>query len=63
MTDFFEPFAAGGPDHAMAVELAQGQNLARAASATATLTHYVWSTVCSSFQLPIKVTNSSAPKW
>jgi len=45
VTDFFEPFASSGPEKAMEVEVAQGQNLARAASKTATLKHYIWSTL------------------
>jgi len=45
VTDFFEPFAASGPEHGMTVEVAQGQNLARAASQTSTLKHYIWSTL------------------
>ncbi|KAH8691818.1 NmrA-like family protein-like protein [Talaromyces proteolyticus] len=45
VSDFVAPFAAGGPDHAVEVESQQGINLAKAASATATLQHYVWSTL------------------
>ena len=45
MTDFFEPFAASGPEHAMKVEVQQGINLANAALATPTLKHYIWSTL------------------
>lgn len=45
VTDFFEPFAAKGPVEAMKVESAQGINLAKAASATPTLKHYIWSTL------------------
>lgn len=45
VTDFFEPFAANGPDEAMKVESAQGINLAKATSATPTLKHYIWSTL------------------
>jgi len=45
VTDFFEPFAAKGPQEAMKVESAQGINLAKAASATPSLKHYIWSTL------------------
>lgn len=45
VTDFFEPFAAKGPEEAMKVESVQGINLAKAASATPTLKHYIWSTL------------------
>lgn len=45
VTDFFEPFAAKGPEEAVKVESAQGINLAKAASATPTLKHYIWSTL------------------
>jgi hypothetical protein len=45
VTDFFEPFAAKGPEEAIKVESAQGINLAKAAAATPTLKHYIWSTL------------------
>jgi len=45
VTDFFEPFAAGGPEHGMKVEVQQGINLANAALATPSLQHYIWSTL------------------
>lgn len=45
VTDFFEPFAASGPSTAIDIESTQGINLARAASATPTLAHYIWSTL------------------
>lgn len=45
VTDFFEPFNAGGPEHAKTVEYAQGVNMARAALQTPTLEHYIWSTL------------------
>lgn len=46
VTNFFEPFIAHqSPTKAMEVEVQQGINLARAAAATATLEHYVWSTL------------------
>ncbi|KAJ9144408.1 NAD(P)-binding protein [Coniochaeta hoffmannii] len=45
VTDFFEPFAAFGPDRAMEVESQQGINVARAAAATPSLEHFIWSTL------------------
>jgi len=45
VTDFFEPFAKSGPAKAVEVEVAQGINLAKAAAATETLEHYIWSTL------------------
>ncbi|OAP61500.1 hypothetical protein AYL99_03703 [Fonsecaea erecta] len=45
MTDFFEPFVAHGPEKAIEIEVTQGINMARAASRTATLEHYIWSTL------------------
>jgi len=45
VTDFFEPFASQGPEKAMEIETAQGINIARAASKTTTLEHYIWSTL------------------
>ena len=45
VTDFFEPFAASGPSVAIEIESRQGINLARAATATPTLKHYIWSTL------------------
>jgi hypothetical protein len=45
VTDFFEPFIASGPEAAIKVEVTQGINLAKAASLTPTLTHYIWSTL------------------
>jgi len=44
-TDFFEPFAKHGPTKAMEVEVVQGTNIAKAAAATETLEHYIWSTL------------------
>jgi uncharacterized protein YbjT (DUF2867 family) len=51
VTDFFEPFAASGPQKAIEIESAQGMNLARAAANTATLEHYVWSTLPNALRL------------
>jgi hypothetical protein len=51
VTDFFEPFAASGPSAAIDIESKQGINLARAASATPTLKHYVWSTLPNGAQI------------
>jgi hypothetical protein len=45
VTDFFEPFAKNGPEKAVEVEVQQGLNLAKAAAATSTLEHYIWSTL------------------
>ncbi|KAH0557153.1 hypothetical protein GP486_005054 [Trichoglossum hirsutum] len=45
VTDFFEPFGASGPETAIKFESAQGINLAKAASRTPTLEHYIWSTL------------------
>jgi hypothetical protein len=44
-TNFFEPFATLGADKAGEIETAQGINLAKAAAATESLEHYVWSTL------------------
>jgi uncharacterized protein YbjT (DUF2867 family) len=51
VTDFFEPFSKSGPEHAMKVETEQGINLARAAAETATLEHYIWSSLPNSRSL------------
>ncbi|KAH8647396.1 hypothetical protein BX600DRAFT_518656 [Xylariales sp. PMI_506] len=45
VTDFWVPFASVGPLEASAGELAQGINIAKAAAATPTLEHYIWSTL------------------
>ncbi|GIJ90513.1 hypothetical protein Asppvi_009469 [Aspergillus pseudoviridinutans] len=45
MTDFFEPFAKHGPHKAIEIEQKQGENIARAASKTAGLQHFLWSTL------------------
>lgn len=46
VTNFFEPFIAHqSPVKAVEVEIQQGINLARAAAATSTLEHYIWSTL------------------
>lgn len=45
VTDFFEPFASKGPEEAIKIETQQGINLAKAAAATPTLKHYIWSTL------------------
>jgi hypothetical protein len=45
VTDFFEPFAKDGPEKGAEVETQQGINLAKAAAATKTLEHYIWSTL------------------
>lgn len=45
VTDFFSPFASHGALRAMEIESRQALNLAKAAAATPTLEHYVWSTL------------------
>ncbi|KAK4119795.1 NAD(P)-binding protein [Parathielavia appendiculata] len=46
VTNFFEPFAAHqSPTKAMEIEEQQGINMAKAAAATPTLEHYIWSTL------------------
>jgi len=45
VTGFFEPFAHSGPEKATEIEVQQGINLAKAAAATSTLEHYIWSTL------------------
>lgn len=45
VTDFFEPFGHFGPEKAVEIEIQQGINLAKAAAATSTLEHYIWSTL------------------
>ena len=45
VTNFFEPFGQHGAAKAMEIEVEQGVNLAKAASATKTLEHYIWSTL------------------
>jgi hypothetical protein len=44
ITDFFEPFAKDGPEKGTEVEVQQGINLAKAAAATKSLEHDIWST-------------------
>ncbi|KAG9239772.1 putative NmrA-like family domain-containing protein 1 [Amylocarpus encephaloides] len=51
VTDFFEPFVSSGPKAAVEIETAQGINLARAASLTPTLQHYIWSTLPNSTKI------------
>ena len=45
VTDFFEPFANNGPEKAVEIEVAQGINIAKAASQTPSLEHFIWSTL------------------
>ncbi|PGH23045.1 hypothetical protein AJ80_02818 [Polytolypa hystricis UAMH7299] len=45
VTDFLEPFIKFGPEKAKEIEYQHGVNLARAASRTSTLEHYIWSTL------------------
>lgn len=51
VTDFFEPFAKHGAKKAVEIEYEQATNLARAASKTAGLEHYLWSTLPNSREL------------
>ncbi|KAK9350596.1 hypothetical protein V1523DRAFT_69015 [Lipomyces doorenjongii] len=51
VTDFFEPFGKLDGDKAAQVEYQQGVNLAIAASKTASLQHYIWSTLPYSYRL------------
>ncbi|OCT52497.1 NmrA-like family domain-containing protein 1 [Cladophialophora carrionii] len=51
ITDFFEPFLAYGPEKAIEIEVRQGINMARAASQTSTLEHYIWSTLPNGMKL------------
>jgi len=44
-TGFFEDFAKHGPTKAVELEVAQGTNMAKAAAATETLEHFIWSTL------------------
>jgi NmrA-like family len=45
VTDFFEPFGKHGTERAIEIEVSQGINLAKAAAATSSLEHYIWSTL------------------
>ncbi|TVY88142.1 NmrA-like family domain-containing protein [Lachnellula willkommii] len=45
VTNYFETFATSGPEEAMKVEYAQGVNMAKAASVTTSLEHFIWSTL------------------
>ncbi|TVY29322.1 NmrA-like family domain-containing protein [Lachnellula hyalina] len=45
VTNYFETFATSGPEEAMKVEYAQGVNMAKAASVTTGLEHFIWSTL------------------
>lgn len=45
VTNFYDVFVRERPDEAIQFELNQGINLAKAAAATATLEHYIWSTL------------------
>lgn len=45
VTDFFEPFGKVGPEEAIEVETKQGINIMKAAAATTTLEHLIWSTL------------------
>jgi len=45
VTGFFEDFARYGPEKAVELEVTQGINIAKAAAATETLEHFIWSTL------------------
>lgn len=45
MTDFFASFATKDVEETVAIESTQGINCAKAASKTASLEHYIWSTL------------------
>ncbi|KAJ6116097.1 hypothetical protein N7523_006514 [Penicillium sp. IBT 18751x] len=45
VTNFFEPFAMLSEEEAIEIETRRGMNLAKAAAATLTLEHFVWSTL------------------
>lgn len=45
VTNFYEPFQIHGPVKAKEIEYQQGVTMAKAASATPTLEHYIWSTL------------------
>lgn len=45
VTNFFEPFFAHGPDQAIEIEVQQGERIIKAAKATPTLQHLIWSTL------------------
>jgi hypothetical protein len=51
VTDFYETFRETNPWIAMETEYRRGTNLAKAAMKTATLEHYVWSTLPSSYKI------------
>ncbi|EHK21710.1 uncharacterized protein TRIVIDRAFT_52939 [Trichoderma virens Gv29-8] len=44
-TNFFEPFINSGNEQAVEIETTQGINIAKAASATLALEHFIWSTL------------------
>jgi hypothetical protein len=44
-TNFFEPFIKSGNEEAIDIETRQGINIAKAAAATPTLEHFIWSTL------------------
>lgn len=51
VTDFWETFGQHGAQKALEVESEQGVNLAKAAAATSTLEHYIWSTLPNSMRI------------
>ncbi|KAN0106868.1 NAD(P)-binding protein [Hyaloscypha variabilis] len=51
VTNFFDVFAEVGVAKSLDIEVKQGINLAKAAAATASLQHYIWSTLPNSHRL------------
>ncbi|PMD29014.1 NAD(P)-binding protein [Hyaloscypha variabilis F] len=51
VTNFFDVFAEVGVAKSLDIEVKQGINLAKAAAATASLRHYIWSTLPNSHRL------------
>lgn len=50
-TNFFEPFIKYGNEEAIDIETRQGINIAKAAAATPTLEHFVWSTLPNAYRI------------
>lgn len=51
VTNFFEPFIKHGSEEAIDIETRQGIKIARAAAATPTLEHFVWSTLPNAYRI------------
>lgn len=50
-TNFFESFIKRGVEEAIEIETSQGINIAKAAAATSTLEHFVWSTLPNTYRI------------